>query len=177
MSYPLWSRSVDTNCSVKSALETCSWLEDGSSEWLGWDFWLLRACWSSLCSCEGSLREMRCPWPELTRICDEAGLSILMLGHMRWSVEPSAKNFRLGWIHLWVHLLTVVVFFFFIIIIFISEFYSDTLLQAGKCSSEAKVGAGGAFSTLKVAASFLPFHSCSSTAALYPALGLAPKKG
>lgn len=121
-------------------------------------------------------RERRCPWPELTHICDGAGLSILLLGHVSWRVEPSAKNFRLGWIHLWAHLLIVVVFYFFIIIIFISEVYSDTLLQAGKRSWEANLGAGGDFSSLRVAGSFLPFHSRSNIIALYPA-GLAPKKG
>lgn len=102
-------------------------------------FWLLRAPCGSPCLCAGSLREMRL-WPELTHVCDWAGLSVLLLGHVSRSMEPSAKNFRLGWFHFWVYLLIATV----LLIIFFNFHQRSPPwhpLQAGECSSGANLGA------------------------------------
>ena len=72
------------------------------------------------------------------------------------------------------YLLVVTALSFFII--FISEVHPDTLLQAEERCSGANLGAEGDFSTLAVAGSFLPFHSCFSIAVLH-GTRLAPERG
>lgn len=102
-------------------------------------FWLLRAPCGSPCLCAGSLREMRL-WPELTHVCDWAGLSVLLLGHVSRSMEPSAKKFRLGWFHFWVYLLIVTILLIIFFLIFISVVHPDTPFKLGSAVQELTWG-------------------------------------
>lgn len=118
VSYLLWNINMDIKYFIKSALEKCSWHGDGSSEWLRWGFWLLRAPCSSPCLCEGSLRGMR--------LSPASAGSYLWLN---WFIHLAAWAM---WAGVWSHLLRILDLtgsicefinscFIFLIMILISE--------------------------------------------------------